>query len=448
MNNLKAGFGRVCINPKMGIPVCGYFIPRTAEGILDDLEVNALALSAGNTTMLIVSVDICDIVKEILDVYRDEISKETNIPKENIIIAATHTHTGPMCRKGTGNEMIEEYIQFLSEKIHEAVKIAISDLLEAKMGYGKGEAKNISFVRRYVMKDGSIKTNPGVNNPDIVKPLGNVDEEVSILRFDRVDGEKLVFVNFATHPDVVGGSKLSADWPGLTRRVLEKAIDNCQCIFVNGTQGDVNHVNVHPKGGDFNGMFNDFDDVARGYDHALHMANVVAGGVLQCYCKVNYIDVDEIVCKEKIMSVPSNMPDETQIEEAHRINDLHNAGKDSEIPYTGMMLTTVVAEAARMVRLEHGPENFDLPITACKLGDVALVTIPGEGFTDIGVSLKKTEGFEMVIPVGLANGCEGYFPMQDSYDEGGYEARSSRFKAGVAERIIKEGQTIIKELLE
>jgi len=75
MNNLKAGFGRSCINPKMGIPVCGYFIPRTAEGILDDLEVNALALSAGNTTMLIVSVDICGIVKEILDVYRDEISK-------------------------------------------------------------------------------------------------------------------------------------------------------------------------------------------------------------------------------------------------------------------------------------------------------------------------------------------------------------------------------------
>jgi hypothetical protein len=177
------------------------------------------------------------------------------------------------------------------------------------------------------------------------------------------------------------------------------------------------------------------------------MAHVVAGGVLQCFCKVNYIDVDEIVCKEKIMSIPSNMPDASQIEEAHRINDLHNAGRDSEIPYTGMMLTTVVAEAARMVRLEHGPESFDLPITACRLGDVALVTIPGEGFTDIGVSLKKTEGFEMIIPVGLANGYEGYFPMQDSYDEGGYEARSSRFKAGVAERIIKEGQTLIKELL-
>ena len=141
------------------------------------------------------------------------------------------------------------------------------------------------------------------------------------------------------------------------------------------------------------------------------------------------------------------MPDETQIEEAHSINDLHNAGKDSEIPYTGMMLTTVVAEAARMVKLEHGPESFELPMIGCKLGDVALVTIPGEGFTDIGVSLKKTEGYKMVIPIGLTNGYEGYFPMQDSYDEGGYEARSSRFKAGVAERMIKEGQELINELM-
>lgn len=447
MNNLKAGFGRVCINPKMGIPVYGYYVPRCAEGILDDLEANVLALSANGTTMLIISVDNCGIDKEILDVYRAEISKETDVPTENIIIAATHTHTAPSCRANTGNDMVEEYKEFLLEKLKEAAKIAISDLADAKMGYGKGEAKNISFGRRYVMKDGSIKTNPGVNNPDIVKPLGYVDEEVSVLRFDRTDGKQLIFTNFATHPDVVGGSKLSADWPGLLRRTVEKVIDNSQCIFVNGALGDVNHVNVHPAGGDFNGMFNDFDDVARGYDHARHMAHVIAGGVLQCFCKVNYIDVDEITCQEKIMSIPSNMPDPSKMEEAHKINDLHNAGKDSEIPYTGMMLTTVVAEAARMVKLEHGPVAFDLPITACRLGDVALVTIPGEGFTDIGVSLKKTEGFEMIIPVGLANGYEGYFPMQDSYDEGGYEARSSRFRAGVAEHIIKEGKGLIKKLL-
>lgn len=446
MNNLKAGFGRREVNPKLGTSIVGYFKERKAGGILDDLEVNVLALSAKDVKSLIISVDNLYIRKDLTDVFRAELSKYTHVTAENIIIAVTHTHTGPEAKIGTGNPLTDEYNDFLLARMKEAAADAISDLADARMGYGAGEAKNISFVRRYVMKDGSIKTNPGVNNPDIVKPLGRVDERVSVLRFDRKDGKQLVLVNFATHPDVVGGNLISADWPGFVRRTLEKAIDNSKVIFINGTQGDVNHVNVHPKGGDFNGMFNDFDDVARGYDHARHMGNVVAGGVLSCYCKVNYTDVDEIRCAEKILNVPANVPTPEQLPEAHRINDLHNAGRDSEIPYSGMMLTTVVAEAARMVRLENGPEAFDMPLTAVKLGPVALVSIPGEGFTEMGMALKESETYEMVIPLGIANGGEGYFPMQDSYDEGGYEARSSPFKAGVAEYIIKEGKELIKSL--
>ena len=209
---------------------------------------------------MLIAVDNCGIKLDILNAYRSEISKECLLPTENIIITATHTHTGPVCATASENELVKEYITFLKGKLMEVSKAAIADLSDAKMGYGVGKAENISFGRRYIMKDGSIKTNPGVNNPDIVKPLGEVDERVSVLRFDR-EADSLVFVNFTTHPDVVGGSKISSDWPGLTRRCVEKAIDNTKCIFVNGAEGDVNHVNVHPKGGDFNGMFNDFDDV-------------------------------------------------------------------------------------------------------------------------------------------------------------------------------------------
>ena len=446
MNSLKAGFGRVGINPQLGIDISGYFKERKAEGFLDNLEANALAISSKNETMIIISVDNLGIQKDFLDAWRSEISQELKMSAQNIIIAATHTHTGPNVIKDSGDTMVEEYIEFLRGNIKEAAAMAVADLTDAKMGYGSGEAKNISFARRYIMKDGSIKTNPGVNNPDIVKAVGVVDESVNVLRFDRVDGKKLVFVNFATHPDVVGGCKISTDWPGLTRKVVEKAIDDSLCIFVNGAQGDVNHVNVHPKGGDFNGMFNDFDDVARGYDNAQHMAYVVAGGVLQCFSKVNYIEEFDIVCKEKNIAVKANKADPSELKEAHRINDLHEAGRDNELPYSGMMLTTVVAEAGRMVRLENAPDTFDLPVCAAKLGDVALVTIPGEGFTGIGLGLKEAKGFEMVIPIGLANGYEGYFPMQDSYDEGGYEARSSNFKAGTAEQIIKEGKELIESL--
>jgi len=446
MSNLKAGFSRVNINPPMGIDIMGYFIPRHADGILDDLEIVVLALECGDVKSLLISIDHCGIEQVLNAELRKGASEATGIPMEHIMISATHTHTAPRLEKNSEDALVREYTSFVESRVKDAAQFAVDDLKNAKMGYGKGVAPNVAFIRRYVMKDGSVKTNPGVNNPDIVRPIGKTDDSVNVIRFDREGADSIVFVNFANHPDVVGGCKISADWPGLLRRTVEKVLDGTKCIFFNGAQGDVNHVNVHPAGGYLNGMFMDFDDVARGYSHAQYIARVVTGGVLQAYDKVNYIDVDSIVCKQNVINVPSNKPTPDELPEVHRINDLHLAGKDGELPYEGMMLTTIVAEAGRMVRLENAPDTFAMRLSAVKIGPVAVIGIPGEPFTGIGVALKETEGIDMIIPCCNTNGKQGYFPMQDSYDEGGYEARSSNFKAGVGEFIIKEGKKLLNEL--
>ena len=446
MYELKAGFERTNINPMMGIPIRGYFKERLADGILDDIEVNALALQFKDTVTLFISVDNCGIEQELSKHYREMVSLAANIPMENIIISATHTHQAPEAIINSQNKLVNKYTEFLGNRIADAAVFAIADLKNAKMGYGKGVAPNVAFIRRYAMKDGSIKTNPGVNNPDIVRPVGIIDDSVNVIRFDREGADTIVFVNFANHPDVVGGNKISADWPGLLRKNVEKVLDGTKCLFFNGAQGDVNHVNVQPKAGDLNGMFIDFDGVARGYSHAEYIARVVTGGVLQAYDKVKYVEVDSLVSKQKTICVPSNKPALEELPEAHRINDLHSAGKDSELPYEGMMLTTIVAEAARMVRLENAPDTFDMVLSAVKIGPVAFLGIPGEPFSEVGKQIKATEGFEMIIPCCNTNGKEGYFPMQDSYDEGGYEARSSNFKAGVGEYIIKEAKELLGSL--
>lgn len=247
-------------------------------------------------------------------------------------------------------------------------------------------------------------------------------------------------------PDTIGGTQISADWPAFFRRRLEKALDNVKAIFFNGCEGDVNHVNVKATNGDFNDMFNDFDNVARGYGHARHMGNVVAAAVLQVYDKVNYTDVDTLRYTQKVTDLPSNMSKPEEMPLARKYNELHLAGKDAEIPFKGMELTTVVAEAGRMIRLEHGPASFPLRLSAFAIGNVAMLGIPGEPFNGISIGLKQAEGWDMVMPSCLTNGGEGYFPMQDSYDEGGYEARSSRYKAGIAELIIKEGKALLDTL--
>ena len=446
MNRLQAGFARVNVTPMLGIPIRGYYKPRFAEGVLDELEINTLALACGDSKTVIFSVDACGI-EQIHDiVLRKAVSEATGLPLEAIYLTSTHTHTGPEIESCSDDPLIEEYFQHLKWKLADAARYALDDLKPARMGWGIGNAPNIAFVRRFRMRDGSVRTNPGVNNPDILHPIGDIDERVTVLRFDRENADTIVFANFGNHPDVVGGCGISADWPGFCRRTVEKVFDNVKCIFTNGAQGDLNHVNVHPTGGYLNDMFMDFDDVARGYNHARYMGRVVAAGVMQVFDKVKYVDVEHLRFLQRTVHVPSNRCEPNELPEAYHIKQMHEAGRDGELPYKGMLLTTKVAEALRKVRLENGPDAFDVVISGIAMDNIALIGVAGEPFMGVGKTLKETEGWALVIPTCLTNGCEGYFPTLDAYEEGGYEAGSSQFKAGVAELIIREGQALLEQL--
>ena len=111
-----------------------------------------------------------------------------------------------------------------------------------------------------------------------------------------------------------------------------------------------------------------------------------------------------------------------------------------------MMLTTVVAEAARLVRLEHGPKSFPALISGVKIGPVAMVGLPCEPFTGVGLAIKETEGYDLILPCCNTNAKVGYFPMLDAYLEGGYEAKGSNFKAGSAEILIEESKKVLADL--
>ena len=442
----KVGYSKVNINPPMGIDITGYYKVRKAEGILDDLEAVAIAYQMGEKTILMLTIDNCGIKQEVIREFKANITERTGVPAEAIYIQSTHTHTGPRVLMEPQDQLQADYKVFLAARITDVAQFAIDDLKPAKMGIGKGVAKNVAFIRRYKMKDGTTKTNPGVNNPDIVAPIGELDDSVRVVRFDREGAETVVIANFANHPDCVGGNLISGDWPSFTRRFVEKSIENTKCLCLNGTQGDVNHVNVHPTKGDFNDMFNDFDGCSRGYGHARHIGRVVTGAVMSVYDKVEYVDVDEIKYSLDVIGVPANKGKPEDMPLAHKYTDLHLAGKDDEIPFKAMMLTTVVAEAMRMVRLENAPEVYELPIGAIAIGKVAFIGIPGEPFNAVGRGIAKAEGWDMIISSCDTNGAEGYFPMQDSYDEGGYEARTSTFKAGTAEQLICDCVQILDNL--
>ena len=446
MNTLRAGFSRVNITPTLGAHLMGYHVERPADGVLDALELNTLALACGEYKVLLMSVDSLGMSGAILDGFRQHIQAVTGIPSDRVFIHSTHSHTAPWADPVNGDDAAREYHSFLHNKMADGAVLALNDLKKAKMGYAVGNAPHIAFVRRFRMKDGSVRTNPGVGNPDILHPLGDVNENVNVLRFDRAGGDTIVLANFGCHPDTVGGTKVSADWPGFFRRRLEKSLDNVKAIFFNGAEGDVNHVNVWPTAGDHNDLTRDFDDVDRGYGHARHMGNVVAAGVLQVFDKVNYVEVDRLHAVQKVIKLASNKPNPEDLPQARKYYDLHMAGRDDEIPFKGMELTTVVSEAMNMIAMEKAPDAFNMLLSAVVIGNVAIMGIPGEPFNGVGVALQEAPGWDLTLTCCLTNGYEGYFPMKDAYDEGGYEARHSRYKAGVAENIIQESIALLESM--
>lgn len=452
-NTLQAGFARININPPLGIGIVGYFIPRFAKGFLDDLEASAMVLSFQDTKVALISVDCCYFVQPLVEECLDAISRATGIPAENIFLSATHTHTGPIMQAssslapGSDEETNIRYIQFLVSRLTDVVTLALADLKPAKMGHITGRApERVAYIRRYKMKDGSTCTCPPINDPNIDHPIGELDQRVHVLRFDQENGNDIILVNYGLHADTVNGELISADWPGWMRRTVEKTLDNTRCMFFAGAEGDVGSTNVHPMPGDMNDTEISFDNEMKSPGMARFVGRALAGTVLQVYDKAAYTDVNSLRIVKRTIHIPSNRPLPEQLPLAHQYKELHEAGRDAEIPFTAMELTTVVAEALRMCRLENGPDTFEMELTGVQIGPVALLGIPGEPFTDIGVALKATPGWEQILPCALTNGSSGYFPMQSAYDEGGYEARSSSFRAGVAELIIEEGKKLLNDL--
>ena len=450
MGNLKVGFAEVVINPKMGVPLFGYYVPRFAKGVLDDLKASALALNVGETVIMI-SIDNCGIMKTVMEKMLDAVSAATAVDRDNLFIGCTHTHTAPFAQVGDAFSMdekaVEEYRDFLIERVAEAARLAVLDMKPAKMGYAVVKApERIAYIRRYRMKDGSIMTCPPVNDTGIVSPIGTLDPRVNVVRFDREAANSIVIMNYGLHADTIGGELISADWVHWVKKTINLALEGTDCICFVGAQGDVGSTNVHPTKSDMNDTEISFDNEMKSPGMARFVGRALAGAVLQVYDKVEYVDVEDAKIVHRILKVKANVPDKKDLPRAHKYKELHESGRDDLIPFEAMELTTVVAEAIRMCRMEHGPEYYELHFSGLRIGNIAFIGIPGEPFTEIGVKIKDTDGWDMICPSINTNGKEGYFPSESAFNEGGYEARTSPYTSSIASEIVNCCKEILLEL--
>jgi hypothetical protein len=320
--------------------------------------------------------------------------------------------------------------------------MAIADLKDAEMYVNAAETPvDISFVRRFRMTDGSCATNPGWLNPNIDHPLGEPDKRVALTCFKREGAPEIAIINFQVHPDVISGCMMSADYPHFVRDTYEKVIPNSLCMYINGAQGDTNHINVKTPE----------DQLRRGYAMAEHMGRTIAGTALALYAMAEKAEACPVAAKEINIEVPFNKAETPEeLEQAKHIKMLYDEHREGEIPipegHGAMSRTTAIAAACRMVNLESEPENKTLRVTGIRVGEFALVGFPGEPFTEIGRQVKAASDYKMTYIACCANGYEGYYPSASAMEEGGYEAATARYKKGTAEKLIETGIQVLEKM--
>ena len=450
----KAGFARVDITPPLGIQMCGYFhkvYDRVADGILDPLHAECVAVSDGTNAALIFRVDNLQLPNPFLEKAIPAVEAAAGVPRDRIYIHSTHTHTGPaVCPRSVfseeDNRIVTVYSDMLMTRLADVGRMALADLAPATIAVAKTECRGISFIRRYRMKDGSVRTNPGKNNPDVVGPLGTPDETLQLVRFKRTGAPDIAIVNFGTHPDTTGGKKISADWPGVVSRVFESGIGGgVKCMFLNGAQGDVNHYWLKPSPG--RAALDKY--CKRGTPTAnaiaIYMGRAVAGAAMSVWDVCEDIADGPVQGLSRKFPMPANLPSADEIKWV----EMFDAGRRSEIPLGNMEVMTLTSPHSRVRTLKNGPDHFDLCVSTITIGDsLAFAGLPCEPFVDIGRDVKAQSPFKTTIVTCLTNGCEGYIPSTKAHHEGGYEGLSSRYAAPTGDKLVAAQVGQLKALAE
>ncbi len=444
MAEFQVGFHRTDITPPLGTGLVGFYVPRESNGILDPILASVLALSDGEKKLLIISLDVLGIGYASTEKIKAVIAERVGVPTHHIFTHCTHTHSAHGLTAENPNQKAafrQEVFDSNAKVIAEAAEAALLDLAPAEVLVNAADNPvPISFIRRYRMKDGTTRTNPGFLNPDIDYPLGEADHRVALTLFKRENKPEIALINFQTHPCVVGGYKFSADYPYFLRKTYEAVIPNSYCMFIDGAEGDTNHFDVTTP----EGLPRD------GYIFAEHMGRTLAGTALSLYAMARPINPLPLTVASRFLTVEHNKAeDPAELIEAERLSRLYDEGKYNEVsPIGGMELTTVIGEARRKLKLAKMPDTRELYLMGLRMGDFALVGFPGEPFTEIGRQVKNQSPAKMTYIACGANGYEGYFPTQEAYDDGGYEARSATFRPGVAEALIDGGLSLLTELFE
>ncbi|MEC9257547.1 MAG: neutral/alkaline non-lysosomal ceramidase N-terminal domain-containing protein [Candidatus Poribacteria bacterium] len=410
----QAGAATADITPPLGELVVGGFIPFPATAVHDQLQSRCLVLDNGQTQIAFVICDNLGISREVYDRARLIIAQETELPVENILMAATHTHSAT--RVQTDN-----YRPQIVRGIADSVRLAVDNLKPAQIGWGRIDEPSEVFNRRWHVTDSSLLKNPfgGIDqvrmNPPrdhaaLIEPAGPTDPEVSFLSLQATNGCPIALLaNYSLH--YVGGvnkGDVSADYFGIfCNRIAELlGATSTQPSFVgmlsNGTSGDINNIN-----------FRDSGEKYEPYEKMNQVAELVAKRVKEAHDQIKLYDWVPLSSVVRELKLQFLKPDEIMQKYMGEV-----LAKSKTSPQYHQYERYY---AERIQRLLTGPDEVTVPLQAVRVGEVGIAAIPFEVFAETGLEIKDRTPFTHAFTIELANDYHGYLPTPNQHELGGYE---------------------------
>jgi len=429
---LRAGAAQVDITPPLGVSIAGYRQPRRARGVHDPLYAKALVLDDGRTRAALVGLDLCCIPRQDVAALRRLIQRQAHLDRKNVMIWATHTHTGPVTDPHIPpGEPDAEYRSALLPRIADCVDLAISNLRDARWAAGTGRVEGISFNRRAARR-GRAKTDAGEEllkmlhdgQPPAVPPIGMddwqsqasvVDKEVGVLFVEDETGVPIAaLVNFALHCDTVGGDLISADYPCFIARTLSDAKGNgIVTLFAPGTCGDINHVNG-PQG-EVGSRSQDTVPL-KGSESASRIGRAIGAEALEVIRGLRFRARVEIRSVSRTLTLQRRKVSPEEVAAAREcLARRERAGPKLRHHFF----------AEEIIQLSRSRRDDPAEIHVLALGSTALIALPGEVFVELGMEIKRRSPFPETFIVTLANGYIGYVPTRAAFAEGGYEVMTA-----------------------
>jgi neutral ceramidase len=408
MSKLFCGAYRTDITPAIGCSLQGSFDDIRSTEIHDPLYANALVLDDGITEVAIVSVDTCELHAHNAGQIAAEIERVCGIPAARVILAATHTHSGPP----TGSSIVESvlpdpvYVEHFRRQVVSAVQMAQKRKQPVRLGVGQAENRNHVFNRRLRKPDGHIVMNwiAAEYLQDTV-PSGPVDPQMIAIRLVDGLGKTVAFIiNYANHNNAAGGTRISADISGHIGDLLRRLYGpDLVVVFLLGACGNTNWVDRHNSE---RWQPHHFQDIATG----------LTGTVLEIVATMEYPEVNHIAMTNSILELPERpyRDFDTQVDDTF--------GGDADL-FFNVFKTAREREEQALAEGKPLPIH-ELPLSVLKIGSkIGIITNPCELFCDFGLAIKAGSPLKYTLVSELTNGAMGYIPTRQAFEEGGYEIR-------------------------